>query len=103
MRRRLDPRTVRAAVDRNQPEEVAIEIVVEDRDLTRILHDPLWRADAGHTGRPAAECRIDVDLVVLQLLHLGEELRLVFRRPRVVVVACALDRKSTRLNSSHGY
>ena len=67
------------AVDRNNPEEPAVHVVIEEDDLAARLHDLRRRSDARHAWRLAAQDRVLFHLARLEVLHLGLEFRLVFR------------------------
>ena len=70
---------MRPSVGRNDPEERAIHIVIEEHDLARVLHDLRRRPDARDARRLTAKIGVELDLPLLEIGDLGLELGLVLR------------------------
>ena len=73
---------MRTAVGRDDAVRIARDVLVEEDRLLRQLDDLARRADARDTGLAAVEDGIGAALVVREVLHLGEQRRLV-GRPRL--------------------
>src|ERR1051325_3913211 len=71
--------TVRAAVSRNDPEETAADVAVQEHHFMRVLHNLVRWSDARDTGRLALKHRVGLHLPVIQIFDLRDELRLVLR------------------------
>src|SRR5688572_28421185 len=75
--------SMRPPVGWNDAEEIAVQIIVENRHLAGGLNNALWRTNPGDTRRPTDVGQILMNLVLLELFHFRGELRLVDRRTRM--------------------
>src|SRR5947207_12699347 len=68
---------MRTAVSRNNPEETAADVTVQEYDFTRVLHDLVRGSDTRDSGRLTLKHSIRLDLFVIEIFNLRDKLRLV--------------------------
>src|SRR5205823_7196695 len=62
---------------RNDPEETAADVAVQEHDFTRVLHDLVRRSDARNSRWLALKHRVRLNLFLVQVFYLRDKLRLV--------------------------